>query len=744
MIWRCSRFADPNKFVQDKSACEPGLTINPACNVEKETSSEEDDSDDEWQFLTEPKVTEREETITPKCRFANQINYDLRKRIQTKTQNMVDEWKELSGQDMSACVEQIMTEGDELHDKQCEQLLSQWDMAGDRIAAGAVEIPIEEWMSDELMEEGIKADNREMDLVCRLRLRNINATEKELEAHTDEQKKSCLEMRMAHTQKRPTPEQEAENQPGSLKSRFVAKDLKVWFKEDMRNTHAEVPGMLAFRLSCARANLRRRRISSTDYDVAFMQAFSFKELGVSDILVKWYDYREKTQKWGFLEGPTCGQQICMRLWKLTHGQHLAELGFIESKNQGAVCYHPELDMLMLCHVDDPWIDIGLGKENEHITEQKEVDRILDIKESEMHEALMERFKTKGKRSLRMGITMDYLSMIVQTEDDYSLCISTDAYNQKILEECDMVGCNPASTPITKELLKKCAEDVEQGKFMDKEATRAYQKARGVFNWKSQTIGFDIAMANSLASRYNANPVESCADLVKHQVRCIAGIVGQKLRNHPESKNTLVVASDSDVAGVYSVDGETRSRGCYAAFYSDMLVDHWTGWIGNLMSSGQAETFTLSTALRRAMHVKCVGEEMGISMPRVITIYVDATVAMSFAADVGAPSGMKFIDMRDAWVMEMRDRNKCQALKIPTKRNPADFGTKLHPAKEFKRQRAYFLDTPKCVKSKRSNMDRMKNTDQEQTTQEPSQDQCQVMNVFQLVDQHRSTCNCAEF
>ena len=41
------------------------------------------------------------------------------------------------------------------------------------------------------------------------------------------------------------------------------------------DTHAEVPGMIAFRLSVARANLRRRRISSTDYDVAFMQCFNF-------------------------------------------------------------------------------------------------------------------------------------------------------------------------------------------------------------------------------------------------------------------------------------------------------------------------------------------------------------------------------------------------------------------------------------------------------------------------------------
>ena len=114
----------------------------------------------------------------------------------------------------------------------------------------------------------------------------------------------------------------------------------------------------------------------------------------------------------------------------------------------------------------------------------------------------------------------------------------------------------------------------------------------------------------------------------------------------------------------------------------------------MTSSGQAETFTLSTALRRAMHVKYVGEEMGMRMPRVITVYVDATVAISFAADVGNPTGMKFIDLREAWVLELRDKCKCRAIKVATLLNPADFGTKFLTAAEFKRQRSYYLYTPK--------------------------------------------------
>ncbi len=166
----------------------------------------------------------------------------------------------------------------------------------------------------------------------------------------------------------------------------------------------------------------------------------------------------------------------------------------------------------------------------------------------------------------------------------------------------------------------------------------------------------------------------------------------------------MVASDSDLAGMYNVDGDTRSRGCAVIFYKDMVIDWWSSWIGQMLSSGQAETMALSTALRRAMHVKYIGEELGIPMPRVITVYVDATVAISFAADVGNPTGMKFIDLRDDWVLDLRNKDVMRAVKVPTLLNPADFGTKILEPGEFKRQRAYFLDTPKYVHKPESNRD----------------------------------------
>ena len=648
-------------------------------------------------YLPEPVEEEiASERVINDHRFAEYLRYDFKSAIEKKIDEAVkaSECYCVNGVHLDRA--ELLRLCDDQYQEQMEQFMAVLDWTGDRTAAGAEEIPLSQWLSDELFDEALAADERELTSMFRLRLRV--AKPEELTEYSEKQLKTCLEMRIAHTRKRPTPEKELAGLLGALKSRMVAKDLKVWNKESIADTYAAVPGMIAWRLVIASINLRMRKQSATDYDVAFLQGYTYKEVGMSEVLVRWFDYRKHVWMFGFLEGPAYGQQVCMQIWKLTHGTYLTKaLGFKECVNQQSIYRNSELDINIICHVDDPWIDIGLGDQYEGKS-QDQIDLELTVKEDALHKALHDRFKTKGKKCLKAGNPpMDYLSMIVETPDDHRIEVSTDPFKRTLLESFDMVGCKPASTPATKALFRDIKQDVEDGNFLDKEGVLYVQKSNGLFNWQSQTIGVDTALYSSLSGKYNANPVEACIPLIKHMVRYVAGTMGQKLKNHPESKNSLVVCSDSDLAGMHSVDGDTRSRGCVVIFYKDMVIDWWSSWIGQMLSSGQAETMALSNALRRAMHVKYLGEELGLRMPRVITVYVDATVAMSFAADVGSPTGMKFIDLRSDWVLAMRDKQLMRTKKVDTRDNPADFGTKIMDPAEFKRQRAYFLDTPKYVR-----------------------------------------------
>ena len=694
------------KLIEDymlNEELEPDDLIDQCVASVEDAIAEADDDDgfdeEHTVFLPTPKDDEETVAEAPAYRFGHMIDYDLKGKVRAKIENLTAQCQAVMPDiDMHFGVEQLMEDCDKAYQTDCEAMMTELDWATNNYAMGAEEIPLDEWMSADLHEAGLAADNREMEMVRRLRLRD--ATAEELKGYTTKQLQKCLEMRMCHTRKRPTPEQLEAALLGSLKSRFVAKDLKIWNKESIANTHAEVPGMIAWRLIIARADLSRRRQSSTDYDVAFMQAFTFADLQMADVLVRWYDYRTKKMQYGFLEGPTYGMQVCMKIWKLTHGEHLKKLGFKEACNQRAVYYHAELDIVIICHVDDPWIDVGLGAENEHLTDQVAVDMVLLTKEDAIHAALTERFATKGKRCLRTGQSpLDYLSMVCTTKDNKRIQISMDDYRKEVIEAFDMTDCKPAATPITKELLKEVTVDVEAGKYLDQDGIRNYQKAIGMFNWDVQTIAVDRCLAVSLSGKYCAAPVEACEALVKHHVRYIAGTIGQRLMNRPDSTNTLVVTSDSDLGGMHSITGDLRSRGCGTCMYKDMIVDFWSSWIGVHNSSGSAETYTLSQVLRRAMHVKYVGEEMGLIMPKIITVYVDATVAIAFAADVGNPTGMQFNDLREGWVVEMRNKSICKAVKVATEDNPSDFGTKILSTAEFKRQRRRFLRTPRYSRSK---------------------------------------------
>lgn len=108
------------------------------------------------------------------------------------------------------------------------------------------------------------------------------------------------------------------------------------------------------------------------------------------------------------------------------------------------------------------------------------------------------------RQLKTGEPIDYLSMLVQTDDDYSLHISTDMYNQKILETFDMEECNPASTPITKELLEACKE----GWVMDLRDRKKCQVLKVLTI--SPQIGQSVVSRHS--GRVGACPLPSCTPI----------------------------------------------------------------------------------------------------------------------------------------------------------------------------------------------------------------------------------------
>ena len=107
------------------------------------------------------------------------------------------------------------------------------------------------------------------------------------------------------------------------------------------------------------------------------------------------------------------------------------------------------------------------------------------------------------------------------------------------------------------------------------------------------------------------------------------------------------------------------------------------------SSGEAEVYALSEAIRHALHMKYVGEELTIRMPERPVVNCDASAAIGFADCVEGVGRMKHIDLREQWVQQMR-LNDTVKVKCDGTANKADQMTKVLPLNAFKDEEAKLM------------------------------------------------------
>ncbi len=183
----------------------------------------------------------------------------------------------------------------------------------------------------------------------------------------------------------------------------------------------------------------------------------------------------------------------------------------------------------------------------------------------------------------------------------------------------------------------------------------------------------------------AKPTPTCLKALKHLVRYLSGRQYCALKFRVGDGSGLIVWGDSDLAGTYAVDGELRSRIGIAATYNGMLVGWVTKYIdGVVCSSAEAEIHALSEAIKMGIYLKNVCEEMGIPVTDRVPIMVDASAAKSFAEDTLGVGRMKHLDLRSAWIREMKESRQVRLVKVNGLDNLADFFTKILPPGEHQK------------------------------------------------------------
>ena len=102
------------------------------------------------------------------------------------------------------------------------------------------------------------------------------------------------------------------------------------------------------------------------------------------------------------------------------------------------------------------------------------------------------------------------------------------------------------------------------------------------------------------------------------------------------------------------------------------------------SSALAEVFALSESVRGAQLLAWRAEEMGVGVTYPLVFQVDNAQAITFQKATCLTSRLRgCIDMRWAWVEELRRNGKVSTMKVAADKNKADMLTKSLPAYKFR-------------------------------------------------------------
>ena len=130
---------------------------------------------------------------------------------------------------------------------------------------------------------------------------------------------------------------------------------------------------------------------------------------------------------------------------------------------------------------------------------------------------------------------------------------------------------------------------------------------------------------------------------------------------------------------------SKYQKCKGTAYTEELSDYQIA-----TSSAEAELHAAADTLKLALQVKHIAQELNLPVSDTIPMQVDATAAIGKIQGPRGGGKMKHIDLRNAWIQQLRNNKIVDIIKVPGSRNGADFFTKLLPRTEFCKHEAKLM------------------------------------------------------
>ena len=231
----------------------------------------------------------------------------------------------------------------------------------------------------------------------------------------------------------------------------------------------------------------------------------------------------------------------------------------------------------------------------------------------------------------------------------------------------------------------------------------YRSVIGMLNFLCRSTRPDLSFAVSQAARFMSNPRKSHEDAV---FRICEYLYHTKTKGMTmkASGNSFEVFADADFSGGYQ-KGHTddpntaKSRSAYHIMYNGCLI-YWSSKLQTetALSTTEAEYICLSQSLRTTICLMRLFKELEKRLPHFkapaplvrCTAFEDNTGAIELAKAPKLRPRTKHINIKYHHFRDAVDRGEIKILKIDTKDQLADLGTKPLTAKPFKKLRKRLL------------------------------------------------------
>ena len=352
---------------------------------------------------------------------------------------------------------------------------------------------------------------------------------------------------------------------------------------------------------------------------------------------------------GKLKKAMYGTRDAPQIWSQVVQEAMENLGYKQSAFQPAVYYHPELDVIVVVHVDD-FLATGDGKSLEVL--YRELSKKFEIKRKVLSME-DERETTYLNRTLRVS--------------ERGVEIIGDAKHSDILQK--EWGLQESSKEVNTPSLKELEDNNNAGEELQGEMATKVRRGIARVNYMSQDRP-DLSAAAKAMSQHMSQPREGVLNSLKRCVRYIKKFPVSSMlipNGVDEEDDTMTVWCDSDWAGDLA---SRRSTSGGVIVYRGAILAHWSKSQSNVaLSSAEAELNATVKGLSELVGLyNLIQETQRVSVSLVLCTDASACKGMLLRHGSGK---VKHLSVKQLWAQECVKAFEIVVLKVPREENPSD-------------------------------------------------------------------------